>query len=98
MGLPGDFKPGDVVYFTGESEETRYFDPDEAYMYGPDIDPQKDGWKYGEEGEVTGPCLFKPDSGVLVRFPDNKGPIRCFIKDLSREPPPPKAGCSCAVQ
>jgi hypothetical protein len=94
--LAGGFKLGDAVYFSGESEQCKYFDPDEAHMYG----NPADSWEYGAKGEVTGPCTFKPDEGVMVSFTDNKEPIRCWLDALSREPPPPKVkgGCGCVVQ
>ena len=85
--LPGGYTVGEQVYFTGTSET--FEDGDQV--------------EHGKQGEVVGPATTKSHNGkgVTVRFPGNKGAIRCHLDHVRHRtatatrshpqlPPPPQ--------
>jgi len=68
--LPGGYKVGDKVLFTGASE---------TFSNG-------DKLVHGHQGEVVGPATLKrhKGNGVAVRFPGNKGDVECLLTQVRR--------------
>ena len=68
--LPGGYKVGEKVFFTGAS---RSF-------------PDGDKLVHGQQGEVVGPATVESIKGKGVRllFPGNKGDVDCFLTDVRR--------------
>lgn len=72
--LPGGYKLGESVSFTGPSEKF----------------PDGDRIVHGQLGEVVGPVMYSPMfkgtgiKGVAVEFPGNKNSIECRLSHLSR--------------
>jgi hypothetical protein len=68
--LPGGYKLGEKVFFTGRSF---------TFSTG-------DKWVHGQHGEVTGPGTAETTKGkgVAVRFPGNKANIECFLTEVRR--------------
>ncbi len=68
--LPGGYKPGEKVFFTGSSQT--FADGDKVV--------------HGQQGEVTGPATLEHHKGpgVAVRFPGNKGNICCLLTEVRR--------------
>jgi hypothetical protein len=79
--LPGGYKVGEKVFFTGASHTF----------------PSGDKLVHGQQGEVTGPANGEATKGkgVSVRFPGNKGDVCCFLTKVhcliaaSAATPPP---------
>ena len=69
--LPGGYKVGEKVFYTG---------PSQTFLSGNKL-------VHGQQGEVTGPASTEniKGKGVDVRFPGNKGSIACYLTKL--EPP-----------
>ena len=74
--LPGGYKVGEKLYYTGASET---FDDGDRLVHG-------------EQGEVTGPYDRQWEGRLAMKFPDNKSMIACTLDALSRSPPPPLPG------
>ena len=72
--LPGGYRVGDEVFYTGED-----------YTF-----PSGDRLVYGGKGEVVGPATNETvkGKGVDVMFPGNTGRVSCFLTGLSRAAPP----------
>ena len=68
--LPGGYKVGEKVFFTGESKT---WDDGDKRMHG-------------QQGEVTGPATLDgvKGKGVNVRFPGNKDNINCLLTQVRR--------------
>ena len=68
--LPGGYKVGEKVFFTGMSETF----------------PIGDKVVHGQQGEVVGPALGEntKGKGVAVLFPGNKGNINCYLTTVRR--------------
>jgi len=68
--LPGGYKPGEKVFYTGRSETF----------------PSGNKRVYGQQGEVTGPAISESHKGkgVAVRFPGNKGNVQCYLNQVRR--------------
>ena len=68
--LPGGFKVGERVFYTGTSQTVSTGDKVE----------------HGQQGEVTGPGTLEGyiGKGVGVRFPGNKGNIEFFLTEVRR--------------
>ena len=68
---PGGYADGETVFFTGTSETFA------------------DGGKvlYGHEGKVAGPATHEMHvgKGVAVKFPDNKGDVKCDLAELRKK-------------
>ena len=75
--LPGGYKVGDQVFFTGASETF----------------PSGDKLVHGQQGEVTGPAALETHKGkgVAVRFPGNKGNVECLLTQVRRPRAAPAA-------
>ena len=73
--LPGGYKVGDQVFFTGPSQTT---------LNG-------DKLVHGRQGEVTGPGTGKWTEGVKVLFPCNEGSINCYLTNVRRPRAAPAA-------
>ena len=71
--LPGGYKRGDKVFFTGSS---RTWDDGDKLVHG-------------QQGEVMGPGTSSKRTageGVVVRFPGNTRLVGCFVTEV--RPPP----------
>ena len=70
--LPGGYKLGEKVFYTGESQTAS----------------TGEKWVHGQQGEVTGPATGEhtKGKGVAVRFPGNKGAIECYLTTVRRLP------------
>ena len=70
LALPGGYKVGEKVFFTGASET---FDDGDKLVHG-------------GQGEVTGPATLETHKGkgVDVLFPGNKGYISCLLTEVRR--------------
>ena len=68
--LPGGYKVGEKVFFTGASETS---DDGEKVVHG-------------QQGEVVGPATGEhtKGKGVNVLFPGNKGNINCLLTRVRR--------------
>jgi hypothetical protein len=67
--LPGGYKVGEKVFFTGASE---------SFSNG-------DKLVHGQQGEVTGPATAESKGkGVNVRFPGNKRDVCCYLIEVRR--------------
>ena len=68
--LPGGYKVGDKVLFTGASE---------TFSNG-------DKLVHGHQGEVAGPAILEnhKGKGVAVLFPGNKGGVECYLTEVRR--------------
>ena len=68
--LPGGYKPGEKVFYTGASWTV----------------PSGDKVVHGQQGEVVGPALRESvkGKGVKVLFPGNKGNISCYLTQVCR--------------
>jgi hypothetical protein len=68
--LPGGYKLGEKVFFTGASETA----------------PSGHKWVHGQQGEVMGPanCEATKGKGVSVRFPGNMGNVNCYLATVRR--------------
>ena len=66
--LPGGYKVGEKVFFTGASQTVS----------------TGDKVVHGQQGEVTGPATVESvkGKGVIVRFPGNKGNVCCFLTEV----------------
>ena len=81
--LPGGYKVGDKVFYTGANETAS----------------NGDKWVHGQQGEVVGPATGKErNTHVNVLFPGNKGNVECLLTTVRRlraasaaTPPPPAA-------
>ena len=71
--LPGGFKVGDTVYFTGTSQD---------FPSGNRLEP-------GKQGEVMGPATLESHKGkgVEVKFPGNTGTVDCYLTTVRSRPP-----------
>ena len=74
--LPGDYRVGDAVFYTGASETH----PNGAQL------------TYGGDGEIVGPATSEThkENGVAVKFSANADVICCYLTQLGRSPPPTK--------
>ena len=70
QALPGGYKMGEKVFFTGSSETVS----------------NGDKLVHGQRGEVVGPATVESIKGKGVRllFPGNKGDVDCFLTDVRR--------------
>ena len=68
--LPGGYKVGEKVFFTGASRTLS----------------SGDKVVHGQQGEVTGPATAETHKGkgVDVRFPGNKGDVCCYLIEVRR--------------
>ena len=68
--LPGGYKLGDKVFYTGSSQTL----------------PGGDKLVHGQQGEVVGPATLETHKGkgVNVRFPGNTASIGCFLNTVRR--------------
>ena len=66
--LPGGYKVGDKVFFTGAGHT--WVDGDKLV--------------HGKQGEVTGPARDHMLAMVAVRFPGNKGDVSCHLNNVCR--------------
>ena len=68
--LPGGYKVGEKVFFTGTSQTF----------------PNGDKVVHGQQGEVTGPTTLETHKGkgVRVLFPGNKQSIGCYLTEVRR--------------
>ena len=75
--LPGGYKLGDKVFYTGSSQTL----------------PGGDKLVHGQQGEVVGPATLEryKGKGVRVLFPGNKGNIQCFLTYVRRPRAAPAA-------
>ena len=81
--LPGGYKLGEKVFYTGANETAS----------------NGDKWVHGQQGEVVGPATGKErNTHVNVLFPGNKGNVECLLTTVRRlraasaaTPPPPAA-------
>ena len=76
--LPGGYKVGDKVFFTGAGR---------TWVGG-------DKLVHGQQGEVAGPITNETHKGkgVAVLFPGNKGWVDCYLTEVRRRraaPAPP---------
>ena len=76
--LPGGYKVGEKVFFTGASETF----------------PSGDKIMHGQQGEVVGPATSETHKGkgVSVLFPGNKDSVQCLLTEVRRlraSAPPP---------
>ena len=71
--LPGGYKVGDKVFYTGA-----------GYTFA-----NGDKVVHGQQGEVMGPVTDGPvkGKGLAMKFPGNKGNVDCYLTQLSREAP-----------
>ena len=69
--LPGGFKVGEKVFFTGASE---------TFASGNKLVKLV----YGQQGEVAGPVATGSvkGKGLAVRFPGNKGYVNCYLNTV----------------
>ena len=81
--LPGGYKVGEKVLFTGASETVS----------------TGDKLVHGQQGEVTGPAtLAHKGKGVALLFPGNKRNIECDLTTVRRLPTASAATHACAPQ
>jgi len=68
--LPGGYKVGEKVFYTGASLTL----------------PSGDKVVHGQQGEVTGPATAETHKGkgVDVRFPGNMGDVGCYLTHVRR--------------
>ena len=68
--LPGGYKVGEKVFFTGASETF----------------PSGNKLVHGQQGEVVGPGTGETHKGkgVAVLFPGNTGSIECYLTTVRR--------------
>ena len=68
--LPGGYKLGEKVFFTGASETF----------------PNGDKLVHGQQGEVVGPATSETHKGkgVSVLFPGNKDSVQCLLTEVRR--------------
>ena len=66
--LPGGYKVGEKVFYTGRSETL----------------PSGDKVVHGQQGEVMGPAtsVALKGKGVCVLFPGNKGNVQCPLTEV----------------
>jgi len=74
--LPGNYKIGEKLYYIGANEMVS----------------NGDHLVHGKQGEVKGPGTGEWEGRVLIKFPNNKVNIACFVNQLSYSPPPPLPG------
>ena len=70
QALPGGYKVGEKVFFTGASH---------TFSNG-------DKLVHGQQGEVTGPATLETHKGkgVCVLFPGNSGNVECYLTSVRR--------------
>ena len=75
--LPGGYKVGEKVFFTGASHT---FDDGNKLVHG-------------QQGEVTGPAINETHTGkgVAILFPGNKSWVDCYLTSVRRHCAPPAA-------
>ena len=80
LPLPGGYKLGEKVFFTGRSKT--FLDGDKVV--------------HGQQGEVMGPAtsVALKGKGVCVLFPGNMGNVNCYLTTV--RPPPPLPAPACA--
>ena len=66
--LPGGYKVGEKVFFTGASQTVSLGDK----------------LVHGGQGEVMGPGNGKHTGEVVVLFPGNKGNVNCYLTSVRR--------------
>eukprot|EP00964_Phaeocystis_antarctica_P112755 scaffold76866_cov56-Phaeocystis_antarctica.AAC.6 len=67
--LPGGYKVGEKVFYTGASKT---WDDGDKRMHG-------------QQGEVVGPATYEDgEEGLLVLFPGNKDRINCLLTEVRR--------------
>ena len=68
--LPGGYRLGEKVFFTGDSQT--FADGDKLV--------------HGQQGEVTGPAIDESvkGKGVCVLFPGNTGNVDCYLTQVRR--------------
>ena len=68
--LPGGYRVGEKVFFTGPSETF----------------PSGNKLVHGQQGEVMGPAALVnvKGNGVSVLFPGNKGNVDCYLTSVRR--------------
>ena len=68
--LPGGYKAGEKVFFTGAGQTVS----------------TGDKLVHGQQGEVVGPGTLGTlkGKGVAIRFPGNKGNVQCFLYQVRR--------------
>ena len=68
--LPGGYKVGEKVFFTGTSQTF----------------PNGDKVVHGQQGEVVGPATLETHKGkgVAVLFHGNKGRVNCYLDTVRR--------------
>ena len=68
--LPGGYKVGEKVFFTGSSQTF----------------PNGDKVVHGQQGEVVGPATLETHKGkgVCLRFPVNKFDVDCYLTQVRR--------------
>jgi hypothetical protein len=78
--LPGGYKVGEKVFFTGTNQTVS----------------NGDKLVHGQQGELVGPATLEryTGKGVSVHFPGNKGTIDCSLTQV--RPPPPLPAPACA--
>ena len=75
--LPGGYKVGDKVFYTGASQTF----------------PSGDKLVHGQQGEVVGPATSEQakGKGVNVRFPGNRGNVASYLETVRRHRAAPAA-------
>ena len=67
--LPGGYKAGEKVLYTGDSETAS----------------NGEKWVHGQQGEVMGPCDGEDgEEGLLMLFPGNTGSVECPLTEVRR--------------
>ena len=81
--LPGGYKLGEKVFYTGASKTVS----------------TGDKLVHGQQGEVTGPATAEGyiGKGVRVLFPGNKESINCYLTSVRRLRAAPAATPACAL-
>ena len=71
--LPGGYKVGEKVFYTGATLTFEFGGKTHKYPHG-------------EQGEVTGPATLESHKGkgVKVLFPGNKGRVDCYLTQVRR--------------
>ena len=77
QALPGGYKVGDKVFYTGASQTAS----------------NGDKWVHGGQGEVVGHATSEQvkGKGVDVRFPGNRGNVECYLETVRRPRAAPAA-------
>ena len=69
QALPGGYKAGEKVLYTGDSETAS----------------NGEKWVHGQQGEVMGPCDGEDgEEGLLMLFPGNTGSVECPLTEVRR--------------